>query len=104
VDSGNTVILIEHNLDVIKNSDWLIDLGPGAGDRGGKLIATGTPEQLAVNEESFTGKYLKNVLSASGRGANADRFKVNHKSTEPKTVKKPGKIKAQKPSVVAAGD
>ncbi|GIT44637.1 MAG: hypothetical protein Ct9H300mP11_25730 [Chloroflexota bacterium] len=69
VDSGNTVILIEHNLDVIKNSDWLIDLGPGAGDRGGKLIATGTPEQLAVNEESFTGKYLKNVLSASGRGA-----------------------------------
>ncbi|KAA1286214.1 MAG: excinuclease ABC subunit A, partial [SAR202 cluster bacterium] len=104
VDSGNTVILIEHNLDVIKNSDWLIDLGPGAGDRGGKLIATGTPEQLAANEESFTGKYLKNVLSASGRRANADRFKVNHKSTEPKTVKKPGKIKAQKPSVVAAGD
>ena len=62
VDSGNTVLLIEHNLDIIKNSDWIIDLGPGAGDKGGYLIATGTPEQLTQNPDSHTGRYLKRVL------------------------------------------
>ena len=66
VDSGNTVILIEHNLDIIKNADWIIDLGPGAGDLGGKLIATGTPEQVAKNNKSHTGRFLKSVLK-SGR-------------------------------------
>ena len=67
VDSGNSVLLIEHNLDVIKNSDWIIDLGPGAGDQGGRLIATGTPEQLAHNPDSHTGRYLKQVLEPDGR-------------------------------------
>jgi len=62
VDGGNTVILIEHNLDVIKNADWIIDLGPGAGDMGGRLIATGTPEQVARVKKSFTGQYLKPIL------------------------------------------
>ncbi|MBQ11710.1 MAG: excinuclease ABC subunit A [Planctomyces sp.] len=62
VDGGNTVILIEHNLDVIKNADWIIDLGPGAGDMGGRLIATGTPEQVAKIKKSFTGQYLKPIL------------------------------------------
>ena len=62
VDGGNTVILIEHNLDVIKNADWIIDLGPGAGDMGGRLIATGTPEQVAKVKKSFTGQYLKPIL------------------------------------------
>jgi len=104
VDSGNTVILIEHNLDVIKNSDWLIDLGPGAGDKGGKLIATGTPEQLAANEKSFTGKYLKNLLTASGRGANSAKTKSKPKSAAPKAAKKPSKSKAKEPAVAAAGD
>ena len=66
VDGGNTVILIEHNLDIIKNADWVIDLGPGAGDLGGELIATGTPEQVAKNAKSHTGRYLKAVLK-SGR-------------------------------------
>ena len=66
VDGGNTVILIEHNLDIIKNADWVIDLGPGAGDLGGELIATGTPEQVAKNAKSHTGRYLKSVLK-SGR-------------------------------------
>ena len=66
VDSGNSVLLIEHNLDIIKNADWIIDLGPGAGDNGGHLIATGTPEQLAENPESHTGRYLKKALAASG--------------------------------------
>ena len=54
VDSGNTVLLIEHNLDIIKNSDWIIDLGPGAGDKGGHVVATGTPEQIARIRRSHT--------------------------------------------------
>ena len=58
VDQGNSVVLIEHNVDIIRNSDWLIDLGPGAGDRGGELIATGTPEQLMDDERSLTGRYI----------------------------------------------
>lgn len=61
-DSGNTVIVIEHNLDLIKNADYIIDLGPEGGDNGGSVIATGTPEQVAENENSFTGQYLKKVL------------------------------------------
>ena len=65
VDAGNTVILIEHNIDVMKNADWLIDLGPGAGDKGGELIATGTPEQLAEHPASVTAPYLKAALDQS---------------------------------------
>ncbi|MFC1976890.1 excinuclease ABC subunit UvrA [Chloroflexota bacterium] len=63
VDSGNTVIVIEHNLDVIKNADYIIDLGPGAGDEGGYMIATGTPEEIAQQSSSATGQYLSRVLS-----------------------------------------
>jgi len=59
---GNTVIIIEHNMDVIKNSDWIIDLGPEGGDKGGKIIAFGTPEQVANNHHSYTGQYLSKVL------------------------------------------
>ena len=62
VDSGNTVLVIEHNLDVIKVADYIIDLGPGGGDKGGQVIATGTPEKISENEKSFTGQYLKKVL------------------------------------------
>ena len=65
VDSGNTVLLIEHNLDIIKNADWIIDLGPGAGNKGGKIIAVGTPEELAKNTKSHTGRYLKLSLKKS---------------------------------------
>jgi excinuclease ABC subunit A len=61
-DAGNTVLIIEHHLDVIKNSDHIIDLGPGAGDKGGQVIATGTPEEIALNSMSLTGKYLKEML------------------------------------------
>ena len=64
VDTGNTVLLIEHNLDVIKNSDWIIDLGPGAGDSGGYVIATGTPEDISGNPDSYTGIYLGKGLEA----------------------------------------
>lgn len=63
VEGGNTVIVIEHNLDVIKCSDYIIDLGPEGGDRGGTLIAAGTPEEIAKNKNSYTGEYVKRVLS-----------------------------------------
>ena len=62
VDSGNTVVVIEHNLDVIKRADHIIDLGPDGGFRGGTVIAEGTPEELAKVKNSYTGKYLKKVL------------------------------------------
>ncbi|PSN16016.1 excinuclease ABC subunit A, partial [filamentous cyanobacterium CCP5] len=62
VDKGNSVLMIEHNLDVIRCADWIIDLGPEGGDRGGEIIAAGTPEDLAKNPQSYTGKYLAKVL------------------------------------------
>jgi excinuclease ABC subunit A len=62
VDLGNTVIVIEHNLDVIKTADWIIDLGPDGGDRGGYVVATGTPEQIAALEDNHTGRFLRGVL------------------------------------------
>jgi excinuclease ABC subunit A len=61
-DGGNTIVVIEHNLDVIKSADWIIDLGPEGGTGGGQIIATGTPEEVAANPESHTGHYLKDVL------------------------------------------
>jgi excinuclease ABC subunit A len=63
VDGGNTVIVIEHNLDVIKTADWVIDLGPDGGSRGGTVVATGTPEQVAAAEDSYTGQFLKKLLN-----------------------------------------
>ena len=63
-DNGNTVIVIEHNLDVIKVADHIIDLGPEGGDRGGKIVAQGTPEQVAEVKGSYTGEYLRDKLSA----------------------------------------
>ncbi|OHB82712.1 MAG: excinuclease ABC subunit A, partial [Planctomycetes bacterium RBG_16_64_12] len=66
VDLGNTVIVIEHNLDVIKTADWIIDLGPEGGQSGGHVVATGTPEQIAATEGNHTGRYLKNVLDRNG--------------------------------------
>ena len=68
VDVGNTVVLIEHHLDLIKSADWIVDLGPGAGDRGGYVIATGTPEEVARSEGSATGHYLKGVLGRHEEG------------------------------------
>jgi len=62
VDSGNTIVIIEHNLDVIKTADWIIDLGPEGGDRGGEVIAVGTPEQVAKVTKSYTGQYLRKML------------------------------------------
>jgi excinuclease ABC subunit A len=69
VDAGNTVLVIEHNLDVIKQADWLVDLGPEGGDAGGEVIATGTPEQVAEVEESYTGAYLRELLPSVAAAA-----------------------------------
>jgi len=68
-DAGNTVVVIEHNLDVIKTADWIIDLGPEGGDGGGRIIAQGTPEDVAENPASFTGRYLRNVLGKKEKRA-----------------------------------
>ena len=66
VDAGNTVVVIEHNLDVVKSADWVLDLGPEAGDRGGRIVACGTPEQVARSRKSHTARYLRPLL-ADGR-------------------------------------
>jgi excinuclease ABC subunit A len=66
-DAGNTVIVIEHNLDVVKSADWVIDLGPEGGDDGGALVAEGTPEAVAGDPASFTGQYLRRVLGLPTR-------------------------------------
>jgi excinuclease ABC subunit A len=66
VEQGNSVVVIEHNLDVIKTADWVLDLGPGGGVRGGEVVAEGTPEQVAANERSVTGHYLAQVMGKSG--------------------------------------
>src|SRR5690606_20821719 len=69
VESGNTVVVIEHNLDVIKTADWIVDLGPEGGDGGGRIVAAGTPEDVAEVEESYTGQYLRPMLVKAGRVA-----------------------------------
>ncbi len=66
-DSGNTVIIIEHNMDVIKTADWIIDLGPEGGSGGGEVIAKGSPETVAKSSSSYTGLYLREVLNPPGR-------------------------------------
>ena len=72
-DRGNTVVVIEHNLDVIKTADWIIDLGPEGGDGGGEIIATGTPEDVAANSRSFTGQYLKPLVKSAGKSSRGAR-------------------------------
>ena len=69
MDAGNTIIVIEHNLDVVKSADWIIDLGPEGGDGGGELVVAGTPEDVAADPDSYTGAFLTRVLSrGSGDG------------------------------------
>ena len=63
VDKGNSVVVIEHNLDVIKTADWIIDLGPDGGEKGGRIVAAGTPEEVAESNGSYTGAFLRKVLA-----------------------------------------
>ncbi len=66
------MVVIEHNLDVIKTADYVIDIGPGGGDKGGKIVAIGTPEDIAANDKSVTGRYLKPLLAKKGKAAKAE--------------------------------
>jgi excinuclease ABC subunit A len=86
VETGNTVLVIEHNLDIIKTADWVIDLGPAGGDKGGRIVATGTPEDLVKVKASATGEYLKPVLA---------------RAKAPKTSAKPPKKAVKKPAAAA---
>lgn len=67
-DAGNTVVVIEHNLEVIKTADWILDLGPEGGDGGGRIIAEGTPEDVAGVKESYTGAFLRDLLGRRAKG------------------------------------
>ncbi|WP_045921789.1 excinuclease ABC subunit UvrA [Bifidobacterium coryneforme] len=86
VDKGNSVIVIEHNLDVIKTADWIIDLGPEGGDGGGTVVAQGTPEEVAANPDSWTGRYLKPMLDA-GKVVQTSKTSKGARKTKPKSAK-----------------
>ena len=81
-DAGNTVVVIEHNLEVIKTADWLIDIGPEGGDGGGRIVAAGTPEQVAAVAESYTGRYLKELLGRRAGGAQEKGTKGKQRAAE----------------------
>jgi excinuclease ABC subunit A len=81
VEGGNTVIVIEHNLDVIKTADWVIDLGPEGGDGGGRVVAEGTPEQVSAVKESYTGRFLGPLLSK--RGSESDGKTLTRRTARP---------------------
>ncbi len=94
VDNGNTVLVIEHNLDVIKTADWVIDLGPEGGDGGGKIVAAGTPEEVAKVKGSHTGRYLAQALARHGERSAAQRPKPKAAAAQapaPKAAKRNGK-------------
>ncbi len=98
VDKGNTVLVIEHNLDVIKTADWIVDLGPEGGIRGGILVAEGTPEEVARNQSSYTGQFLAEILAgrASKPSARAASQNATKKATAKKTARKPARSTAKK--------
>jgi excinuclease ABC subunit A len=95
VEQGNTVVVIEHNLDVIKTADWILDLGPGGGVNGGEIVAEGTPEVVAANSRSYTGQYLKSVLAKSPVQPTPET------KAKPK-ARRSKKIEADEPDLLAA--
>jgi len=97
VEAGNTVVVIEHNLEVIKTADWIIDLGPEGGDGGGHVVASGTPEDVAASEDSYTGYYLKKLLKRRGGGA----AKKPAPASKRKAATKAGGAKAATKAVAA---
>jgi excinuclease ABC subunit A len=92
VDNGNTVVVIEHNLDVIKTADWILDLGPEGGDGGGRIVAAGTPEDVATIPESWTGRYLAEAMQRQRDRAAA--LAAPPKQAAPSKMKPPAKAKA----------
>src|SRR5207245_901832 len=86
VEAGNTVLVIEHNLDVIKTADWVIDLGPEGGADGGEVVGTGTPEELADNPSSYTGQALRDGPLGQGRRPSANGTKRADRRPQPKSA------------------
>ena len=95
VDAGNTVIVIEHNLDVIKTSDWLIDLGPEGGSGGGTVVAAGTPEEVAELTGSYTGQFLRHVLKLGGEPTGASQASARAKRANGKSRATRKRVAAQ---------
>ena len=79
IDAGHSLVVIEHNLEVIKCADWIIDLGPEAGDEGGEIVAAGTPEQVAKIEGSHTGRFIKHVIPSAVEGSRCETFKISYR-------------------------
>ena len=92
VDAGNTVIVIEHNLDVIKTADWIIDMGPEGGNKGGMVVAEGTPEEVVAVSASHTGRFLEPLLHPGGKGGAALRASVKDVAVRPARKKKPAPV------------
>src|SRR5690606_34500089 len=88
VDQGNTVVVIEHNLEVIKTADWIIDMGPEGGDGGGTIVAEGTPEDIANAKDSYTGRFLKEVLERRPLKKDAPQKATAKKEPEKRACKK----------------
>jgi excinuclease ABC subunit A len=82
VDKGNSVVIIEHNLDIIKSADYIIDLGPEGGENGGMIVGMGTPEEISEMEQSYTGQYLKKVLKTSIKTENNSKGKSGKSTKE----------------------
>ena len=101
VDQGNTVLVIEHNLDVIKTADWIVDMGPEGGNRGGLVVAEGTPEEVAEHPDSHTGRFLKPLLEGSLRTA-PPKKRAARKTTKQAVPKAAKAAKAAKGSPVTA--
>ena len=97
VDQGNTVVVIEHNLEVIKTADWILDLGPEGGDGGGEIVAAGTPEDVAEVERSYTGRYLKPLLKRSGTAPKPKSKSASTRSKPPAAKSSAGSKAAAKP-------
>jgi excinuclease ABC subunit A len=89
VEQGNSVVVIEHNLEVIKTADWVIDLGPEGGDKGGEIVAEGTPEDVAEVARSYTGQYLKDILARSERVASGPAMKLAKPKARTKREREP---------------
>ena len=103
VDGGNTVIVIEHHMDVVKNADWLIDLGPGGGESGGRVVASGTPEQLARRPESASGRFLAEVLSRHGPAEQPPRRRAAGAAPEEEGAGIGADANGRRPAAAATG-
>jgi excinuclease ABC subunit A len=102
VEQGNTVVVIEHNLDVIKTADWILDLGPGGGVNGGEIVAEGTPEAVAASERSFTGQYLRETLKKSPVSSPAEAGVQVTKKGRRKPAPSKAEGSADQPDLLAA--